>query len=703
MTAPVPNWSTVEPTAQRSRRACKIMSECVDALGKLRPRPSDKSLELVRREFVERAEALPASVALEAAATVSVLCDLRGQGWGIRSDDGKLWIACPQADRASVEERKAQVRAAHLIERDAQLRHPAIRRFVRQMERPRLVDREWRSIFSLMRDGRDLASAILASLAASPDDSCALANLVDPYVQVVASGLKCEYTGLLVADIWRYFRHTWNTVYQSTPGRKLFFLVRDRAAPCHPVIGIGALGSSIVQLRCRDQWIGWTPTALLGQLRAAPSARSARWLLGAVSDLLSDILTDDLIKAGVLRRRDLAKPTAQVVDRLMALARKERVRHHRFPARRSHKTNAGACDWAGLAKTPLFRAKRALALGELLEARLALQQAGLTQPTKRNLARALADRQAVAAISTVLRRVKSVSVGVKMMDITVCGAIAPYNVLLGGKLVGLLAASPAVTRVYQQRYRSAPSIIASSLRGRAIVRKPHLVLLGTTSLYDAATSQYNRLRMPASVLGNSEGTSLAYVPLGKTVGYGSFHFSRETMEVFEVLLGRRQKGRQVNSIFGEGVNPKLRKVRSALDAIGMPSDLLLQHGSPRLVFGVPLAVNFREILLGFEKHPRPIVPPTDAATSTIVEFWRTRWLAQRIRHPAIPQQVAQHSVVYPIHHGARVVLPVLSGEDGPLFALSEPVAHLDPTEDGPFEGFGSLLEGAPSQAAERLS
>ena len=45
-------------------------------------------------------------------------------------------------------------------------------------------------------------------------------------------------------------------------------------------------------------------------------------------------------------------------------------------------------------------------------------------------------------------------------------------------------------------------------------------------------------------------------------------------------------GQRVNSIFGEGVNPKLRKVRDGIDLLGWPSEVLLQHGRHRIVYGV---------------------------------------------------------------------------------------------------------------------
>ncbi len=69
------------------------------------------------------------------------------------------------------------------------------------------------------------------------------------------------------------------------------------------------------------------------------------------------------------------------------------------------------------------------------------------------------------------------------MDITVCGAIAPYGPILGGKLVSLLLAGPEAVHEYERRYKDAVSVIASSMAGKPIVRNPRLALLGTTSLY----------------------------------------------------------------------------------------------------------------------------------------------------------------------------------------------------------------------------
>src|SRR5204862_3597783 len=107
------------------------------------------------------------------------------------------------------------------------------------------------------------------------------------------------------------------------------------------------------------------------------------------------------------------------------------------------------------------------------------------------------------AIRVILKKAKADRVGIAVADITVCGAVQPYNAILGGKLVAMLATSPEVILEYRRRYSNAESEIASSMAGRPIVRAPTLVLLGTTSLYGGGSSQYNRIKIPCDRVGGS--------------------------------------------------------------------------------------------------------------------------------------------------------------------------------------------------------
>ena len=179
------------------------------------------------------------------AAAELVLHDLAVQGWAIRAGRRAMAevSAPPIESDAGIE--KLRVQRQERVKSNEQLRQPSVRRFITMMETPRARGDSFVSIFSLMRDGEELAGALEQHLA-HPEE-VPLSAIVDPYLQTVDPSGRCEFTGLRLLDIWRYFRHTWSNQYTSTPGRSLPILVRDRAAPNHPVIGIASIGSAVVQ------------------------------------------------------------------------------------------------------------------------------------------------------------------------------------------------------------------------------------------------------------------------------------------------------------------------------------------------------------------------------------------------------------------------------------------------------------------------
>src|SRR5262249_48596434 len=154
---------------------------------------------------------------------------------------------------------------------------------------------------------------------------------------------------------------------------------------------------------------------------------------------------------------------------------------------------------------------------------------------------------------------KADRIGISVADVTVCGAVQPYNAILGGKLVAMLAASPEIVAEYRRRYSTAESEIASSMAGRAIIRTPALVLLGTTSLYGVGSSQYNRVRIPCDRIGGATGEEIRYQALGRSEAFGTSQYSEEKVDALTDLVQQSTDGERVNSIFGEGVSPKLRK------------------------------------------------------------------------------------------------------------------------------------------------
>jgi hypothetical protein len=271
----------------------------------------------------------------------------------------------------------------------------------------------------------------------------------------------------------------------------------------------------------------------------------------------------------------------------------------------------------------------------------------------------LTDPRFTDAIRTLARMIKADRVGVDMMDIVVCGAIAPYNAILGGKLVSMMLTSPEVVHYYNYRYGNHVSVIASSMKGAPIRKKPNLTLLATTSLYGTGSSQYNRVAIPAAEVGGNGKEQVVYRKIELSRGFGTYHISNETRKYAEYLLARRAKGRTVNSIFGEGVNPRLRKIRDAMDTLSLHTEELLQHENARVVYGVSLAKNFSDILLGRSHKPLFLLPQSKPRrrSELIADYWRRRWLLNRIKNKDVLLAVERHRLSYPVTHGARVPLP----------------------------------------------
>jgi hypothetical protein len=92
--------------------------------------------------------------------------------------------------------------------------------------------------------------------------------------------------------------------------------------------------------------------------------------------------------------------------------------------------------------------------------------------------------------------------------------------------------------------------------------------------------------VPTALLGGRKDERIEYECLGTSEGFGSFHFSKDSLRMMGMLLGRSKEARKVNSIIGEGVNALMRKIREGLALLGLPADVLLKHGSKRLVYGV---------------------------------------------------------------------------------------------------------------------
>jgi hypothetical protein len=202
------------------------------------------------------------------------------------------------------------------------------------------------------------------------------------------------------------------------------------------------------------------------------------------------------------------------------------------------------------------------------------------------------------------------------MDAYVVGSVPPYNHLLGGKLIAGLLTTNEVRAIYSDKYSGK----ATQIRNRIAT---DLACLFTTGLF-GKSSQYNRL---------SYNGHPSYLPIGSTRGYGTLHLSDELFAVLRSVLAMHMV--RVANRFGDGPIWRMRIVRCAGELIGFDSSFLLQHSFRRAIYAIPLAANAREFLRGeTDRLEYMDIPAADLAA-----HWRSRWLDNRRRQPAIVSRV----------------------------------------------------------------
>lgn len=613
-------------------------------------------IEAIKREIAEVStdeEAYDID-AMKYVASLSVLIDLSQQGWIFEIQDNDLFLRM-EADNV---DDKRMLRYRLSAERNAQFKTASVAAFVRKMEAAKTYNGKTVSIENLIGNTDALMERIRNGH-----------QVCEPYVQLVTND-RDEYTGYKLTDIWRYFRYTWSIPYKTMPGRNLYYLVRDRLQAEHPVIGIFALGNSVLNLTVRDDDIGWTVEAIKTEMSrkmevsyctqnlsetdgkkvkvkvTKPSETKVDFekrteqyadiiyplLLKNIAEAIGDIYVKDL---GY--HRQTKYPRQEQIDRLLAISAEYSQKSL------NNKNNETAPDWESEAKTNLFIRKRSAELAKLLATRMVFNEA-IGESNREKLIYLLSNDAGRKAINTALVANRKCKIGSNMMDIIVCGAIPPYNELLGGKLVSMLACSPTVIRDYTLRYSNQISEIASRMKGKRVIRDSRLVYLGTTSLYAIGSSQYNRIKMPLS-----SGCVLEYRKMGVTEGFGTLFFSRETTSLFSRIMELQDGGKRINHVFGEGTSPRFRMISRGLNTIGIRADAFLRHYSPRIVYSIDLAKNTKEFLMGIDEDVDYGFDLYDEEevlnrTQEICDYWYSRWLEKRLTTVDIIERLSAFNV-----------------------------------------------------------
>lgn len=614
------------------------LKEVIDFTGPPVPGFGDELRALSRRFFDD-------GESLKLRAICLLLADLFEQGWSVSTgDDGGFRFQPPGLARdttETVDDIKARIRQTLQTARLRQLAEPSVRAFLERTEKHRMRRDIKGSVIDLIDDGAALARE-LSAISNLPTETreAALADIVDPVIEVCEAGKRCADTGLPLNDIWRYFRHTWAHEYRSIPGRQMLVLIRNAARPKRPVMGIAMLASPVMRLTARDQWIGWLPDSAkeLYEEGSWTAAAFAQALWGRIQTSVDEIRWDDLASSAEIR-----SPTEAVVLRLeqrasgAAVAREGQLKAHYEterklgdgvrPHRGSVKSVTEGVDWRAASNDLLFVRKRAEGLAKLLFAKHVFQATKLMDSPAQALETLFKSPDGRRALDTVLAEFRKAGLSSEVADVSICGAVHPYNELLTGKLVALLLASQEVRDAYAYRYGGQISIIASQMAGRPIVKSANLKLITTTSLYGAGSSQYNRLVLRAAEHDELD-QDMRWGAIGRSLtgGFGTLHLGQETAQALRMIAIKRHDARRVNNRFGEGTSPRLRQIREGLDALGIESDSILNHATPRIFYGCELIAGARHALLGLDNGDGAA-----PSAAVIAKAWRKRWLTKRVQ------------------------------------------------------------------------
>lgn len=489
----------------------------------------------------------------------------------------------------------------------------------------------------LFADGKELQERLLRVKSGKAQ----IGEVIKPYLQLIENPDELdEYTGIRLGDIWRYCRLTWSTPSESTPGRTLLYLVRDAAHPFHAIIGIASIENCAVQITCRDEYIGWNATNFIDDLQKKNDEQYARNEFARLLNIIERAFADiDL--SGLCSQTELERPTEEIIYRLQSIATEQEQLRQEYLKERELDSNeiSELGKISKNAELALFMRKRADQLAKLTSAKRNLQLLLEDVSFKEKWIAFLVSDYGYSAIRTALVAQKTNHIGSSMMELNVCGAIPPYNEILGGKLVALLAMSPQVISDYKNRYSGRKSEIASRLKNEDVIRSADLVFMGTTSLYYVGSSQYNRLKIPAELF--NQGYPVEWKRIGMTVGFGTMHISKAASMSFNEVISADKGYNHFNHVFGEGASPKMRlmvqAIRILLDCSSEDSKDLAKHAMSRIVYGACLAGNTREYLLGYDEKPKYYFNEEYIAEETqkIIDYWLNRWVISRLNHEPI--------------------------------------------------------------------
>jgi len=568
-----------------------------------------------------------------------LLRDLIRASWTACFHTGVLEVSLPSQDfksknMPSLSDEKARLRKRLSESRLERLQ--SFEKFITYMEDDASENKH--SVLMLVADGNELANRI--------QNTTNLHEAVCPQLELVDESTRDTVTGHRLSEIWRYFRLTWSTPSESTPGRTMQYLIRDEAHINRPVMGIISLENCAVQITDRDKYIGWNTKEYIDKMLKGNNNEAKHTIEKLLSYVQEGILGIDY--RNLCSAKEINHPTNETIAKLFQEAADAENRRQELLKEAlitDNMTGEEKSELGGISKdteNALYRKKRAEQLARLLVSKKDLSEIVNDKNFDNKWDMFLNTEKGYSAIRNALVAQKSKHIGTSMLELNVCGAIPPYNEILGGKLAALLALTPQIIYDYKERYGQRQSEIASRLKNKTVIRPADLVYLGTTSLYFVGSSQYNRLKIPKEVLGDNY--EIKWLELGKTIGFGTLHISRSTTAAL-VEAAENIGYTRINHVFGEGASPKLRllnfSIRELLEVTPEEANNLAKHAMSRIVYGAFIARNTKDYLLGRDDVPEyyfkiPLSERTvKKKTNAVIYYWINRWLSSRLKHEEI--------------------------------------------------------------------
>jgi hypothetical protein len=194
---------------------------------------------------------------------------------------------------------------------------------------------------------------------------------------------------------------------------------------------------------------------------------------------------------------------------------------------------------------------------------------------------------------------------VNLMDAYALGALPPYNMLLGGKVVASLIRTREVVEAFSAKYHDSVGIISEKSKSAQLVAVTTTSALGRSSIY-------NRLSL--------NGTKI-FSSIGDTTGWGHFHISEELFSDIREYLRSKKDAYTDSHEYGQGPNYRLRVIRKGLRLIGLDPDIA-RHGLTREIFYCSLASNSVKYLNGKNKRIRYLdLPTVSEVGAAAVDRW----------------------------------------------------------------------------------